>query len=217
MQPQCTRMYKFIEKSGLNKAYHRFEIFFIGEEKHTEVLSTQLKGEKRKAVRIALKNTYASDFQNILRRKCNLNLKSEGNLSDFKSLSVLDQVRHEALSLQDDEKDDYEDLKQKVIDEQKNANREITMHFLTFHPFKVFILSNSQMDVLIKYKREQRVIRCGFDATSNVVKAISQACDPIYYYAGVVNIKNVDRVSGTNFTFMELLSSKQTSSIISFF
>lgn len=73
---------------------------------------------------------------------------------------MLNQVRREGLSLQDKSYNDLEDLNITMTEEENVGQK--TLFQLGSRPFKVYMLSKSQMNVLVKFKHENRVIRASF-------------------------------------------------------
>ena len=58
-----------------------FSIYFYGGNiKHTQQLTTPLRGQNRIALKKQLAMSYATDVQVQLRKDCDLNLKKDGNL-----------------------------------------------------------------------------------------------------------------------------------------
>lgn len=95
------------------------------------------------------------DFQNEARSECDLKLKNNDNLGNFKSLAVYDQVRKEALALQDRHTDPIIDIKVRMIEERNSSSLNITIHQLCIIPFTVYMFAKSQINALVKYKKKK--------------------------------------------------------------
>lgn len=218
----CPRKYRFkyIFHCKDNVDNERFISFSIeingGEISHSKPLTSQLKGKNREHVRNILKNQYAVHFQNKERLICDLKLKDKGNLGDYKALPVYNKVRQEALASQDHDKNDIEDL-HKILKKQVDQNQPITIHSLSIDPFFVYFMSHAQLDVLIKLKKKYTHLIGHVDATGTIARCPQSVSGMMMYYAGVINVPNVDEITGTNFTFMEMLTNKHTAFNIKLF
>lgn len=223
---KCPRKYLFthIKNSkpfDLHKNTKSFKISYQGDEiVHERELSNQLKGFNRQLVREKLKTNYATDFQNETRYEVDLNLKSLGNLGNFKSLQVLNRVRGEALASQDKDEDAIEDLKKRMLDERMVNN--ISLYNLTIMPsFCIHSLSKNQIHVIKKLQilknQKNSELRINLDATGTVCKLPKDNEGVMYLYAIVINIKNADGVSSMNFPLSEMITNLHTSYNIKLF
>lgn len=219
----CQRRYMFTHNRKFEKINDEvreisntkiFKILYQGGNViHDKPLTNQLKGFNRIRVRNILKSKYASDYQKEVRKNTCLILKTNGNLADYKSIEVLNQVRCEALALQDKNPDMIEDLRKRMMEEKQTGN--ITLHNLTImHNFVVYSFAKSQVEVLKKVvaqsEIEDRELRVSIDATGGVSNIPKDCEGVVYLYAVVINLKNVDLRTGMNFPLIEMLTNSHT-------
>lgn len=219
-QPFCERFYTFnhireyylvngdeIEKQSAKKFTIKHTAAVAN---HTEQMTSRLKGLKREQLREVLKTNYVSNVRNESMLNTDLNLKQQGNLNNYRGTVVLDQVRKEALADQDDAVDDIEDLKQKM-DKENETDAEITLHNLVIkRPFTIYSFSQTQLSVLKKLKKREKVLTGHVDSTGNIVRTPVGDYNKVLYTVAAVNIKNIDGKSALNFPFLELLSTLNT-------
>ncbi len=88
--------------------------------------------------------------------RTDLDLKAKGNANIFKSTQVLDQVRREAIAMQDMHTKDMDDQKLKM-EKHEQDNAEIFVHNLSLKPFSIFAVSTQQLKLFKKNQKKGRV------------------------------------------------------------
>lgn len=111
--------------------------------------------------------------------------------------------------MQDMHKNDIDDLRIRMENEENNRDAKIYLHNLSLKPFPIFSVSKKQISVLKKLKEQKGVICVNIDTTAKIVKS-PVSDDEINYTVIVINIKNIDDRYGSNLPLMEILSSKNT-------
>lgn len=182
-------------------------------------MTSLLSGSNREKGRDALRTTYASKLRIEEMFKTDLEMKKFGNLKHYKGSSVLDQVRKEALAMQDEDMDDMMDLKKKI--DKESISKHATLHNLMVRPFCIYALSITQLNVLKKLKAEKIILTGHIDSTGKVVRTPKGVNGDVLYTIGATNIKNIDGKTALNFPFLEMLSTENTAfrirSLLEFF
>lgn len=210
LDKSCNRKYR-LQSLSWGPSYE-FEVCFNGDINHRKRGKIwELSGAERKNVRNELAQKTVKVYRAERINGADKKLRAEGNLQDVYSDETLRRVRHEALALQDLDKDDIKDLfernKQQVADVENNVEgAEIFVHEVCGVPFSVFSISDQQIEVLMKMLADGDVIVLYVDATGSVVSAPQGTTKRIYYYAGVLALRVFDETRAILCPLLEMVS-----------
>lgn len=180
------------------------------EKKHKVPLTKWCNGLSR----IELKDKALSDFpKSLFNKKMNSIdmklVKEEKNLQGLMSYDSYRKVRSEKLNENRADKDDLTDLKKNRDMTIKNKEEEYIHEILD--PFAVYLYSKSQFMVLkkeIKKRDADFEVVMHMDATGAVVRKLTEGCNQIYYYVGIIKRKSANENDNHDlFPVFEMISS----------
>lgn len=181
----CKKFILYIRNiSQTIKPKHKVEVFSSGRDfNHLKNVSTQLRGINRKLLKRELLNVKASEQrQNDVLSLDNKSLQ-KFNLGEVKSDAVYRKARCEAFAKNDRHNDDLIDM----IETQRDHHNYIQSVGIPFH---VYIYSSEQLSLLsLRY-----ITVLHLDATGSIVRRPNTSSKKVYYYAGVIQIRESDRL-----------------------
>jgi len=162
-------------------------------------LTNHVKGFQRDLNIEALKKTKAFSFRSDAVDMASPTQLNCGNLQGIKSDDVIRKIRSEALSADDNDKDDFYDIVLMCNDKENNFVKHVGIP-------SVHCYSNEQLDILKNLIKKQKPITGYLDATGTVVRKIDKNSKRVLYYVLVVYVP-LPRNSSVTCPVVEMISS----------